>query len=52
MLTEINSANIISCEIKNDNNPIVVNESMFVLPTLEKTKETRLKFSQGSVKVL
>ena len=27
-------------------------QSMFVLMILEKTKETRLKFSQGSVTVL
>ena len=27
-------------------------ESMFVLPILEKIKETRLKFSQGRVTVL
>ena len=37
---------------KNPNNEIVANESMFALTILEKNKETRLKFSQGSVTVL
>ena len=39
-------------QLKNDNNQIVANESMFVLTILEKIKEVRLKFSQGSVTVL
>ena len=37
--------------IKPNNNNNVV-ESMFVLTILEKIKETRFKFSQGSVTVL
>ena len=39
-------------QLKNDNNKIVANESMFVLTILEIIKETRLKFPQGSVTVL
>ena len=39
-------------QLKNPENEIVANESMFVLRTLEKIKETTLKFSQGSVTVL
>ena len=39
-------------QLKNPDNEIVANESMFVLTILEKIKETRLKFSQGSVTVL
>ena len=39
-------------QLKNDNNQIVANESVFILKILEKIKETRLKFSQGSVTVL
>ena len=38
-------------QLKNDNNQIVANESMFVLTILEKMKEARLKFSQGRVTV-
>ena len=39
-------------QLKNDNNKIVADESMFVLTILEIIKETRLKFPQGSVTVL
>ena len=39
-------------QLKNLDNAVVANESMFVLTILEKIKETRLKFSQGSVTVL
>ena len=39
-------------QLKNLENAIVANESMFVLTVLEKIKETRLKFSQGSITVL
>ena len=39
-------------KFKNLDNEIVTNESMFVLMILEEIKETRLKFSQGSVTVL
>ena len=39
-------------QLKIPKNEIVFNESMFVLIILEKIKETRLKFSQGSVTVL
>ena len=39
-------------QLKNPGNEIVANESMIVLTILEKVKETRLKFSQGSVIVL
>ena len=39
-------------QLKNPDNVIVTNESMFVLTILENIKETRLKFSQGSVTVL
>ena len=39
-------------QLQNAVNETVANESMFVLTILEKIKETRLKFSQGSVTVL
>ena len=39
-------------QLKNLENAIVANESMFVLTVFEKIKETRLKFSQGSITVL
>ena len=39
-------------QLKNPDNASVESESMFVLTILEKIKETRLKFSQGSVTVL
>ena len=39
-------------QLKNPDNGIATNESMFMLRILEKIKETRLKFSQGSVTVL
>ena len=39
-------------QLKNPHNEIVANESMFVLTIVEKNKEPRLKFSQGSVTVL
>ena len=39
-------------QLKNPDDAVVANESMFVLTILEKIKETRLKFSQGSVTVL
>ena len=38
--------------LRNRDNAIVANESMFALKILEKLKETRLKLSQGSVAVL
>ena len=37
---------------KNPDNSIVADESMFTLTILEKMKEMRLKFCQGSKKVL
>ena len=39
-------------QLKNSNNEIIASESTFVLTILEKIKETRLNFSQGSVTVL
>ena len=39
-------------QLKNPDGAVAANESMFVLTILEKIKETRLKFSQGSVTVL
>ena len=39
-------------QLKNPGNAIAVNEFMFVLIILAKIKETRLKFSRGSVTVL
>ena len=39
-------------QLKNPDDTVVANESMFVLRMLEKIKETRLKFSQVSVTVL
>ena len=39
-------------KLKNPENAIVAKESMFVLTILEKMKETRLSFSQGSATVL
>ena len=39
-------------QLKYPDSEIVAKESMFVLTILEKFKETRLKFSQGSVTVL
>ena len=39
-------------QLKNPNNKIVANESMFVLAISEKIKETKSKFSQGSVTAL
>ena len=39
-------------ELKSDKNQIVAIESKFVLTVLEKIKETRSKFSQGSLTVL
>ena len=39
-------------QLKNPDNASVESESMFVLAIFEKIKETRLKFSQGSVTVL
>ena len=38
-------------QLKNPNHEVAANESMFFLTILEKLKETRLKFPQGSVKV-
>ena len=41
-------------KVMQPNNPddsTVVNESMFALTILEKIKETRLKFSQGSLTI-
>ena len=39
-------------QLKNSDDQIVANESMLVLTILEKIKETRLKLSQASVRVL
>ena len=39
-------------KLKSPNNEIVGNQSMFVLTILEKIKETKLRFSQGSLTVL
>ena len=39
-------------QFKNPDDVVVANISMFFLTILEKIKETRLKFSQGSVTVL
>ena len=39
-------------QLKNPNNAILANKSLFVLTILEKIKEAKLKFSQGSVTVL
>ena len=39
-------------KLKNPDNKIVVNKSMFVLTILENIKETKLKFSQQGVTVL
>ena len=39
-------------QLKNPDDTVVANESMFVLRMLEKIKETRLKFSQVSETVL
>ena len=39
-------------QLKNPDNEIVANESMFVLTILLKIKETKLKFSPGSIIVL
>ena len=39
-------------KLQSPNNEIVANQSMFVLAILEKTKETKLRFSQGSLTVL
>ena len=39
-------------QLKNPDDTVVANESMFVLRMLEKIKETRLKLSQVSVTVL
>ena len=47
-----NSANRIRWVIKNSDDVIVANESMFILTILDKIKETRLKFSQARVTVL
>ena len=38
-------------QLKIPDSEIVGNESMFILTVLEKIKETRFKFSQGSVTV-
>ena len=39
-------------QLKNPNDAVVANKSMFVLTILEKIKKARLKFPQGSVTVL
>ena len=39
-------------KLKNPDNEIIANGFIFVLTILEKIKETRLKFSQGSVTAL
>ena len=39
-------------QLKNPDDVVVGSESMFFLTILEKIKETRLKFSQGSATVL
>ena len=39
-------------QLKKPDNAIVANESMFVLTTFKKIKETRLKVYQGSVSVM
>ena len=39
-------------QLKNPGDAVAANESMFVWTILEKIKETRLKFSQGSGTVL
>ena len=39
-------------QLKNTENAVVADEFIFVLTILEKIKETRLKFYQGSVTVL
>ena len=39
-------------QLKNPDDAIVANESMFILRILQKIKEVRLKFSQESVTVL
>ena len=39
-------------QLKNPDNEIDANESMFILTILEKIKEKRLKYSQGIVTVL
>ena len=39
-------------KLKNPDNEIIANGFIFVLTILEKIKETRLKFSQGSATVL
>ena len=35
-----------------ENNQVIANEYMFLLTLLEKTKETKLKFSKGTVTIL
>ena len=48
-----NSGNRICCTIENtDRENVDGTQSMFVLTILEKIKETRIDFSQGSVTVL
>ena len=39
-------------QLKNSDDAVVASESTFVLTILEKIKETRLQFSQGSVTIL
>ena len=39
-------------QLKNTENAVVADEFIFFLTILEKIKETRLKFYQGSVTVL
>ena len=39
-------------KLKNENNQIIPNESMFLLTILEAIQERRLKVSQGSITVL
>ena len=39
-------------QLKNSDDAVVASEFIFVLTILEKIKETRLKFSQGSVTIL
>ena len=50
--TKSKSTNITCSTLKNPDNAIVGNESMFILTILEKIKETSLKPSQGSNSII
>ena len=52
MWISIKISNVVEYGLRNPDDTVVANKSMFVLIILENIKQVRLKISQGSVTVL